>query len=261
MAHLMLAMLALATPVLAVVAAALVRLAGAVDCVLMSAPRRGAPSARRAVLLVGGMTALFYGATWLIRAVVVEPFKTPAGSMAPTLRAGDHFFVRKWLHRIVVGRPVVYPAPEDGGTPFVKRVVAVEGDVVRLARGRLFINGKRVPREPLDKPCVGSPHSSCRRYREAIGGRRFEVQQAEGKMPGIPDEAKHCPTGTILDSRGCKVASGRLFVLGDHRDSSVDSRHHGAVSVDSIIGVPTDVWLAFDPAGGVDWSRIGREVP
>ncbi len=261
LAHVGLAMLTLVVPVLAVVAAALVRLAGALDCVLMSAPRRAVPSARRAALLVGGMVALCCGSTWLIREVLVEAFKTPAGSMAPTLRVGDHFFVQKSFHQIASGRPVVYPAPEDDGTPFVKRVVAIEGDVVRLSRGRLFINGKRVPREPLGQPCVGSSDSMCRRYREAIGGRRFQVQQAEGAVPGIPNETQQCPARTSLDPRGCKVAPGHLFVLGDHRDNSVDSRHHGAVRVDSIVGVPTDIWLAFDPAGGIDWSRIGREVP
>jgi signal peptidase I len=261
LAHLTLAVLTLVVPVLAVVAAALTRLAGALDCVLMSGPRGGPPSMRRAVLLAGGMAACFYGSAWVIRVVLVEAFKTPGGSMAPGLRTGDHFFVQKSLHHADRGRAVVYPAPGDEGTPFVKRVVAVAGDVVRLSGGRLFLDGKRVPREPLDQPCVGSAGSSCRRYREAIGGRRFEVQQATGTVPGIPDEAHQCPAGTRRDPRGCEVAPGHVFVLGDHRDNSVDSRHHGAVSVDSVIGVPTDIWLAFDPAGGIDWGRIGREVP
>lgn len=261
LAQLVLTVLALVVPVLAVVGAAAVRLAGALDCVLMSGPRHGVPTPQRAAWWVAAVVAVYWGSAWLVRTFLVEAFKTPADSMAPTLRAGDYFFVQKSLYQINSGRLVAYVPPNGDGTLFVKRVVAVEGDVVRLARGRLSINGQRVPREPLSQPCIGSPFPFCRRYREAIGGRRIEVQQAEGTVPPVPDVAGRCPAGTTPEGRGCKVAPGHLFALGDHRDNSVDSRNHGAVSIDSVIGVPTDIWLAFDPAGGIDWSRIGRQIP
>src|SRR5512137_2053810 len=80
----------------------------------------------------------------VIRSFVVQAFKIPSGSMIPTLLIGDHLLVNKLVYRFRLperGEVVVFKFPQDRKTDFIKRVVALPGDEVELADGKLLING------------------------------------------------------------------------------------------------------------------------
>jgi signal peptidase I len=129
--------------------------------------------------------------------LVSEPFTVRSSSMSPTLHTGDQILAEKLtprfksLHRNDL---VVFDAP---GTRvlMVKRVVALAGDRVGLADGRLVVNGRRVHESYVDLPSVDGVYF-----------------------------------GPVV------VPPGSVFVLGDDRADSVDSRDYGAVPVDRVVG-------------------------
>jgi len=162
-----------------------------------------------------GQIGLAVLAAFVLRESVVEAFKIPSGSMLPTLEVGDHIFVNKleygvrvpftsWLpvryaapHR---GDVVVFEAPHASGDAFIKRIVAVEGDLVRVDRaGALWINERKVRRCLLGTglaPERDEPQSRKVEYDfflERLGDVVFEIRQRNdrslgglggGEMPG-----------------------------------------------------------------------------
>jgi signal peptidase I len=199
----------------------------------------------------------------LLRAFVVEAFQIPSGSMIPTLEIGDHIFVSKFAYGIGIpftnkkivefsdpqrGDIIVFRYPPDPSTDFIKRVVGLPGDSVELRHNQVFINGKPMPRERVAGTC---------RYNE---GRS-------------PEEARDCELWIeILDSKAHKVFQDpnqppqdwgprlvpprSVFVMGDNRDNSRDSRVWGFVPYDNMKGRALIVWWSRDPAYG-GWSPTG----
>ncbi|MFH1887522.1 MAG: signal peptidase I [Pseudomonadota bacterium] len=179
----------------------------------------------------------------VIRAFVVQPFKIPSGSMIPTLLVGDHIFVNKFIfgirmpfsnHVIVpVKRPargdiVVFKYPVDPTTDFIKRVVAVEGDVMEMRERKLYINGRPMP----------DPHGSFTEIRDENLSREK------------------------LDRFGpIAVPPGKFFVMGDNRDHSLDSRFWGFVDFDAVLGRAFIIYWSWNSEDrGVRWNRIGKAL-
>jgi signal peptidase I len=140
----------------------------------------------------------------VIQTFIVQTYRVEQESMLTTLWPDQHLLIDKLTPRfddysrgdIVVFHP---PARANGdGTPFIKRVIGVAGDHVEVRDDAVFVNGVR-----LDEPYVA----------------------------GYPTE----PQGRS-DSASWDVPAGSLFVMGDHRDQSIDSRSFGFVSVDQVIG-------------------------
>lgn len=153
-----------------------------------------------------------------IRAFIVQAFKIPTGSMIPTLLVGDHILVNKFIYGVKVpfsdkrvvawktpahGDIIVFRYPEDPKRDFIKRVIAVGGDVIESHDKAVYVNGRRVE-EPYAK------HSD-----ESI------------KPMGTEPRDNF---GPIL------VPKGKLFMMGDNRDQSYDSRYWGFVDVKDIRG-------------------------
>lgn len=170
-----------------------------------------------------------------IRTFVVQAFKIPSGSMKPTLLIGDHLLVNKFIYGIKVpfidrfiiqfkkpnrGDIVVFKWPKDESKDFIKRIIGVEGDTVELKRDLLYVNGERIRQEYVEK-YSDSEISKADKYEEFIG---------EGKHHILDQYVRHENFGPIT------VPKNSIFVMGDNRDNSQDSRYWGFVSLNKIKG-------------------------
>ena len=186
----------------------------------------------------------------LIRTFLYEPFNIPSGSMLPTLKVGDYLFVSKTAYgysqysfpfgiaafdgRIFKAMPkrgdvVVFRLPSKTSVDYIKRVVALPGETVRMADGRLYIDGERVRRIPQGYVSYGKGRNKTRfmQYVEVLpGGVRHYIYE-EG------DDAE------LDDTRRFTVPEGHVFVMGDNRDHSRDSRamkQVGFIPVENLVG-------------------------
>ena len=210
----------------------------------------------------------------LLRAFVVEAFKIPSGSMIPTLRVGDHIFVNKFIYGFRVpftnikfwpiseprrGEVVVFVYPEDEDKDFIKRIVGVPGDVITFDDNVPVINGKPIKRRPLQGPCVypnineGSDRwelRQCQAFEEEQSGIRYRVIQDVNSYAAAPER------------RRIKVPAGHVFVMGDNRDNSHDSRYWADpfVPYDYIKGRAIIIWWSYGQPDGVRWWRFFDRV-
>lgn len=163
-----------------------------------------------------------------IRTFVVQAFKIPSGSMLPTLLIGDHLLVNKFIYGIRVpftgkilipikkphqGDVVVFRFPKDRSVDYIKRVVGTPGDTVEIKNKRVYINGK-----PMDDP------------------------HAHFSSPVIlsPNDSPRDNFGPIL------VPEKHIFVMGDNRDNSYDSRFWGFVDQRDILGKAFILYWSWD---------------
>jgi signal peptidase I len=202
----------------------------------------------------------------LIRAYLFQPFNMPSGSMVPTLLVGDYFSVSKYAYRIWGSGPargdvVAFLLPKDNSTVYVKRVVWRPGDRIQMKQGLLHINGVPVARERLpdfvgEDPCGAGGAPGTKRWRETL-------------PDGVSHETLDCVDVGFYDNTNVfTVPEGRLFLLGDNRDNSTDSRvlsQIGYVPLTNVIGRAGMIFFSSDPGdgdkpGGVRWGRIGSLV-
>ena len=202
-----------------------------------------------------GLAILFNLFLWqpavvrLIRSQWLEAFRIPSDSMAPTILPGDFLFVSKHAGpQLSRNDLVVYESATARGNMLLKRIVGVAGDTLAMRNGLLIRNGVRLV-EPFTKliDSTDAPH-------EDLGdGRRWQLEHLVGGDPRAyhPDMRNWGPVVVPKDS---------LFVLGDNRDNSYDSRFWGALGVDRVRGRPLYVYFSKTRDGGLSirWSRIGH---
>jgi signal peptidase I len=194
-------------------------------------------------LLVTILLALF-GTTFIVQA-----FKIPSESMEPTLLVGDHLLVNKfvfegngaWYEKPLPYRPirrgdiVVFKFPFDDHPHYVKRVIGLSGDHIRIVAQQVYVNGVRLP-EPYvvhdpsgNDPLVDNFPPTDRRYMQL------------GLRPEWADQImKYVQRDELV------VPSGHYFVMGDNRDRSWDSRYWGFVDHDAIIGRPIVIYWSVE---------------
>ena len=182
----------------------------------------------------------------VIRTFVVQAFKIPSGSMLPTLQIGDHILVNKFLYYfqpVRRGDIIVFKFPQDETRDFIKRVIGLPGDTVEIRGKQVLINGA-----PLDEPY-------------AVYGdwpvARFGEREKLGPLVVPPD---------------------RMFMMGDNRDHSMDSRVWGFLDVNKVKGkafivyfsvrsddIPyssalASIYYVVSHPGMIRWGRLGSLV-
>lgn len=178
-----------------------------------------------------------------IRAYIIQAFKIPSGSMIPTLLIGDHLLVTKFIYGVnpplmekkilVFDKPkrgdiIVFKYPEDPDKDFIKRVVAVEGDIVEGRDKKIYVNGVEL-KEPYA------------RYSDSfIHPRELDPRDNFGPI---------------------EVPKGKLFVMGDNRDQSYDSRFWGFVDLKNVKGKALIIYWSWDSENHKPrFERIGKII-
>jgi signal peptidase I len=201
------------------------------------------------------MSRLFRGLAYATAAAVlilgagvtmVQAYVIPTSSMEPSLRIGDHFLVNKLARDPQRGDLIAFRYPADPSQGFIKRVIGVPGDRIRLDNKQVVRNGQR-----LVESYVQHTTDYIDQYRDNFP-----------KAPNVHIEpraqemlAKNATNGEVT------VPEGAFFVLGDNRDVSLDSRFIGFVPQANIIGRPWMVYWSFDAeASKTRWERTLRRV-
>jgi signal peptidase I len=243
-------------------------------------PDRGARAGESA-LSIARFIIIVAILAWAFRSLVAAPFSIPSGSMLPTLYIGDYLVVAKWpygysrfsfpwgipsfsgrvfQHLPERGDVVVFRHPTED-SDLIKRVIGLPGDTVELRGGELILNGKRLPREdlpPYQLPM--SPNTPCRvvppatPFVASAGGESYCVLPAYREtLPGGPSYTVLDQVASAADDFGpVKVPPGDVFLMGDNRDDSLDSRFPqsvggiGMVPVENLIGRATFTFWSTD---------------
>jgi signal peptidase I len=204
------------------------------------------------VLSVGAIVAT----RGVIRPFFAEGFQIPSKGMAPTLIVGDHIIVDKLRYSPHRGDPVVFKYPLDPTADYVRRVVGLPGDVVAILQGRLVINGTVLPRERYQEDCPKRSDgfvddtSPCVLWHETLDERTYDI-------------GSDTAFGERHDMDPKIVPPNALFVLGDNRDNSSDSRAWGYVPLANVKGIVRFIWSSsseLDMPGSSRWARMGTIV-
>ncbi len=224
----------------------------------------------------------------IFRSFVFAPFYIPSESMLPRLLNGDYLLLAKWPYgvsrrslpmgvpllpekRILASTPergdvVVFKAPPLGQDDWIKRVIGLPGDTVQMKGGQLWLNGKPIPKEPIANFEVAvSPNTHCITT-------QYEAKNAAGEdVCSYPRFRETLPNGKSYDvldlfvkpsddTEVFTVPEGHLFLMGDNRDNSEDSRFPaeigggiGFVPIDNVLGRATVMMWSTD--GGAEWLK------
>jgi signal peptidase I len=178
---------------------------------------------------------------FFIRTFIIQAFKIPSGSMKPTLQIGDHILVTKFIYGIKIpiirktlvsisdpkrGDIVVFIYPEDRSKDFVKRVIGTAGDTIEIRNKKIYLNG--LP------------------YNDNHG-----VYTDDMIIPGAAQPRDNFGPVTVPPET--------IFVMGDNRDQSYDSRFWGFVNLRDVLGKAFIIYWSWNSEErGVRWGRLGH---
>lgn len=208
----------------------------------------------------------------LIRTFLLEPFNIPSGSMKPTLEVGDYLFVSKPAYGFsrysfpfgaapIEGRiwtrdkepqrgdVIVFKLPSNPSIDYIKRIVGLPGDQVQVQGGELYINRRKVPREPVGLTQVDE------------NGRMITMMEYIQTLPGgimhrIYEEGDDRP---LDNTEEYIVPEGHYFAMGDNRDNSQDSRVTGLVGyipMENIVGRAS--FIFFSTNGSASLAEVWK---
>jgi signal peptidase I len=196
-----------------------------------------------------------------IRTFIAEATVIPTGSMEQTILIGDHVFLNKLLYgprlpytslripplRSVHRQDIVaFRYPRNPSVMFVKRVIAVGGDVLRIEDRKVLVNG-----QPLKEPYVQFQYSSTLPLRDNFPPPLNVLDTLPAAWGLDPAWSREMPN--FIREDGLHVPQGFLFCMGDNRDNSLDSRFWGFVPLENVVGEPLFVYWSYD-APSRDWT-------
>jgi signal peptidase I len=184
-------------------------------------------------IIIAILIALF------IRTFIIQAFKIPSGSMKPTFEIGDHILVSKFIYGVKIpfmrttiipvsepkrGDIVVFIYPEDRSKDFIKRVIGIGGDTIEIKNKKIYLNG--LP------------------YNDTYG-----IYNDDFIIPGSIQPRDNLDPVT--------VRPGSIFVMGDNRDQSYDSRFWGVVDLKDVMGKAFIIYWSWDKDNySVRWNRF-----
>jgi signal peptidase I len=220
-----------------------------------------APTARRELLEMGKTVGAALLIALVLRVIVFQPYTIPSSSMEPGLRTGDYVVVSKYSYgwsrasiplnpplpggRLFGRQPkrgevIVFRLPRDPKEVYVKRLIGLPGDRVRVRAGQVFINGRPIPQQPAG--FTEDPEAPGRRVLQLAeprpDGRRYVTYDAGPDHEGDDTDVYVAP-------------AGHYFFMGDNRDNSLDSRWPKAaggvdmVPAENLIGPARIVMLSW----------------
>ena len=208
-----------------------------------------------------------------VRTIAFEPFNIPSGSMKPTLLVGDFLFVSKFSYgysrySIPFAPPIfgwakdgrlfgsvphrgdvaVFRFTKDTSIDYVKRVIGLPGDRIQMKGGDLYINGTLAPREAVgdyEDADEGGTRILAKRYHETLpnGVHHDVLKYSDEPRFDVPNELDPNNTAEYV------VPEGDLFMMGDNRDNSADSRFQndlGFVPMENLVGRAQFIFFSFD---------------
>lgn len=221
---------------------------------------------------------------WALRSLVIAPFSIPSGSMLPGLYIGDYLLVAKWPYgysraSFLFGFPpipgrlfsklpergdvAVFEGPE--GSDVIKRVIGLPGDTIATRNGQVLLNGRIVPKVAAGPYLIPlTPNSPCRVVppaRPEVRERRCSYSAFRETLPNgrsflVLDQVDN----PIADDFGpVRVPAGTLFMMGDNRDDSADSRFPptlggmGFVPQEALVGRALVTFWSTD--GSAEWLK------
>ena len=184
----------------------------------------------------------------IIRSLAFEPYHIPSSSMVPTLLVGDYLFTTKFDYgysrhsfpfslpiiprgRLFYVQPqrgdvVIFKKPPENKTDYIKRIIGLPGDTIRMFGGQLYINNEPVPRTEIGKE-----------YWDTEAGRLLYTHYVETLPGGVSHDIYELDDNNRYDSTDpVVVPDGHFFMMGDNRDNSLDSRSFGLVPAENLEG-------------------------
>lgn len=171
-----------------------------------------------------------------IRQHQVQSFFIPSNSMNPTLQQGDFIFTDmryncpNCARSVKRGDVVIFVFPNDRTRYYVKRIVGLPGDTIDIKKGDVYVNSERLLSQPYADPTA-----------EEINDKRWNI------------------TDTAIETENVtfQIDDGQVFVLGDNRGHSNDSRKFGTVPLVDVVGKVRQVWFSKNE-DGIQWERVGK---